>query len=73
MDLKGISSLFEDNYNKYEALSSNKNRDIISRASIGRKSMSFRTNINYLPIDQYFQSLELENAEDDAMEEKYFN
>lgn len=73
MDLKGISSLFEDNYNKYEALSSNKNRDIISRASIGRKSVSFRTNINFLPIDKYFQSLELENTEDDAMEEKYYS
>lgn len=71
MDLKSISSLFEENFNKYESLASNK-----SRQTISRKSLSYRAtnpNPNSMAFEQYFQSLEAEPSEAERAEETYFS
>jgi hypothetical protein len=57
MDVRAISMLFEENFNKYEALSK-------SRAT-SRKTLSYRTTFsqNSAAFDQYFQTLGAEPTE----------
>jgi hypothetical protein len=67
MDLKAISSMFTENYNKYENISN-------KRQTLSRKSLSYRTstNPNFVAFDRYFQALEAEPSEAELAEEKFF-
>ncbi len=42
IDMKSISAMLEENYNKYETLSSNKQKQTLS-GQTGRKSLSIRS------------------------------
>jgi len=67
MDVRAISMLFEENFNKYEAISR-------SRAT-SRKTLSYRTTFsqNSTAFDQYFQTLGSEATEAEIAEDNFFN
>lgn len=67
LDLKAVSSMFSENYNKYEAISN-------KRLTLSRKSLSYRnsTNPSAAAFDRYFQSLGAEQTEAELAEEKFF-